>query len=880
MVSILEVWILAIWLRRREVINQTSFVDVSVEGITTTSISSTTFIPLLESSTTTLTPTHETVSEAEESPVPTNPPSMFSTSMAPPRPTQAGQEEELITVAPTIKEEHEDTDDVTATPDFNIEDFATNVEFAHHRGDRFPEPQNTTESIDTTESASKPFDETDDHSVIEISTIQPDVPIPDASLITEPMFAQGKTEETILDSGITTAMASDLTDTTESTELTSEEVFSSESTPSTTGLHSTTPFPDYYPSDDEIETGFAIEGTPPFQPPQQDLSVSTSTTAIITTTAPPPETTSTATQTTPQMQDVETPAVVNKQETTSAAATATAVLIDSGTSAEDVTSSTSVFDESTTELPEHSGDTLTEDSDTATEFGTEYFTSAPMASAVADTTTTPGTVVADEQSIQVTTVMPMQNVSVDQALQPQDSQSPPIPVVPDHPTPSIADGEPILQSGDPDLFSQAAVTITPTVSFINGKHEITLEPQSPEEKEAKVEDTATSADFVPTVTPAEPQITKATKETQTMKDDKETTTVITTSVQEEASSQEGEITPDTESPITSEVTEPPVSSTGKDDFTVTEHITQSPYTTMPPHTTGATVSGHTTVDFTTVSPSSVHKQDGFTSMSTPAPSIMYQSITDQQVVIITPSSIQAKTDLTEQTPTMVLHVSKPSTSTTIIFTEDAKDEDELFSAVTDSTREGSPTPELFTKDDTIIDADTISVVPSSSLYPTIQTEEVGGVTAVTMTQMLEVTEEPEGSGTDNASFFNPTSVTLHAISATDSSVVSTFSEYLLSTSKPSTTESTDSESEEMQDAVLTSTHQPTGVTHATEISTSSETEVAVTTMLAERISFEPTSNVLSASAPSQPDVMVKYVTTVSPVQHLTTPPKSFEQASG
>lgn len=75
--------------------------------------------------------------------------------------------------------------------------------------------------------------------------------------------------------------------------------------------------------------------------------------------------------------------------------------------------------------------------------------------------------------------------AVEQALQPQDSQAPDIPVVSDHPTPSIADGEPILHSGDSDLFSQAAVTITPTVSFINGKHEITLEPQSSEEKEAK-----------------------------------------------------------------------------------------------------------------------------------------------------------------------------------------------------------------------------------------------------------------------------------------------------------------------------------------------------------------------------------------------------------
>lgn len=424
------------FLGRRELINQTSFVDVSVVEISAT-IRSRTSIPLLESSTTTLTPTSETVSEAEDSPdssVPTNPPSMFSTSMAPPRPTPAGQEEELITtVAPTIKEEHEDTDDVTDVPDLNIDDFVsenvTNTKFVPHRGDTFPEPKSTTESTDTSESVSKPIEESDDHSIIVIKTIQPDVPIPDTSLITEPMFAKGKTEETIPESGIATTIYP-----TESIELTSEEVFSSsESTPSPTGLHSTTPFPDY----EEIATDFALEGLPPTPPSQQDLSSSPSDSTGITdrTTTPtaiptdttfmcntqpgseveitstgPAETTSSATQITPQMQDVETPAVVYKEQTTAAAAIATAILTDSGTSAEDVTSSTSVhiFDESTTEFPEHSGDALTED---GTEIGTEFFTSPPMASAKADRTTTSSTVVTDEQSIQVTTVTQMQSVS-------------------------------------------------------------------------------------------------------------------------------------------------------------------------------------------------------------------------------------------------------------------------------------------------------------------------------------------------------------------------------------------------------------------------------------------------------------------------------------
>ncbi|KAI3371921.1 hypothetical protein L3Q82_006794 [Scortum barcoo] len=296
----------------------------------------------------------------------------------------------------------------------------------------------------------------------------------------------------------------------------------------------------------------------------------------------------------------------------------------------------------------------------------------------------------------------------------------------------------------------------------------------------------------------------------------ETFVSVTPTSEEQGFSQEGEIIPDTESPITSEATEPTASTTGKDDDTVAENIMQSSYMTI---TTGPSVSDHTTVDFTTVSSSSEHKQDGFT-MSTPIPSIIYHSITDQQVVIITPSGSQAKTDLTEQTPTMVLHVSKPSTSTTIIFTEDAKDEDKLFSTITDSISEGGPTPGHLTKDNIIIDADTISIVPSSSFYPTIQTEEAGGITAVTMTQELEVKEEPEGSGTDSTTFFSPTPVTLFKISATESSIPSTSSEYLLSTSKPLTVEGISSMETSSEDTVTSAPQ----VISATTVSTKSRSE--------------------------------------------------------
>ncbi|XP_068994658.1 versican a [Embiotoca jacksoni] len=363
---------------RRKVINQTAFVDVSVIEISTT-VSSTS-IPLLESTTTVITPKSDTVSGADESPdspVPTNPSFMFSTSMTAPRSIPASQKEALFTtVAPTIKAEHEDTNDVTPASDFDIDSFVSqNVTFVESTpdcGDTITDPQITVESTDTTVSA----DEREDHLVIKISTIQPDVPIPDASLSTESMFAEGKTEETIPVSGITTVIACDLTDTqSEATELTSEEAFGSSESLSTSdiGLHSTTPFPNYGFMD-EIEVNFVPEGLPPTPPPQQqDLSSSLShstdvfdqtdettvptaagTTFINTTlavskveitTTGSQETTSTATQTTPQTQD-------SAKTATSVAKTAGTILIDGETLAEDATSSTTVYvcDESTTQL--------------------------------------------------------------------------------------------------------------------------------------------------------------------------------------------------------------------------------------------------------------------------------------------------------------------------------------------------------------------------------------------------------------------------------------------------------------------------------------------------------------------------------------------------
>ncbi|XP_029617766.1 versican core protein-like [Salmo trutta] len=181
-------------------------------------------------------------------------------------------------------------------------------------------------------------------------------------------------------------------------------------------------------------------------------------------------------------------ATVTSKESSSVNPTAAAILIDSETSVEDVSSGDQVIEESTTHFPESPSESLTEGQDTTTDIDTEYFTFAPL------TTCAPATVAPDGLPIKVININAdeqKQNESVDMTLPildtlsqfpvfpevPDLGQFPVIPVVPDRATPSLVDGEPIPGSGEPNFFSSAAVTMTPTLFFINGKHEVTLEQE-------------------------------------------------------------------------------------------------------------------------------------------------------------------------------------------------------------------------------------------------------------------------------------------------------------------------------------------------------------------------------------------------------------------
>ncbi|XP_016533912.1 aggrecan core protein-like [Poecilia formosa] len=158
----------------RDTINQTFLVDVSVQEVITTTTTR---------STTVATTSFDTTAETEKSSdydVSTYVTSMFSVSMSPPQPTPPDQDAQLITtVAPTIIEDPDDKDGISDI-DINYSNSFGTAEPVPSRGGEITEIHMTKETTGSTAS----FEDPDSHSVIEISTIKPDVLLPDDSLST------------------------------------------------------------------------------------------------------------------------------------------------------------------------------------------------------------------------------------------------------------------------------------------------------------------------------------------------------------------------------------------------------------------------------------------------------------------------------------------------------------------------------------------------------------------------------------------------------------------------------------------------------------------------------------------------------------------------
>uniref|UniRef100_A0A8C8DHA0 Versican core protein n=1 Tax=Oryzias sinensis TaxID=183150 RepID=A0A8C8DHA0_9TELE len=167
----------------------------------------------------------------------------------------------------------------------------------------------------------------------------------------------------------------------------------------------------------------------------------------------------------------------------------------------------------------------------------------------------------------------------------------------------------------------------------------------------------------------------------------------------------------------------------------------------------------TVPDFTPETVSSL--KDKVSSIPTAFPTIIYRSIADQQVGIITPSTKQVEPIKAGQTPTMVLHESKASISISKIFTEEAKEKNELISGGTESI-----TSEFITKDNNTFDI--ISTAQVSFFYPTVLT--AGGITADTKAQKLKIMEETEGSGTARSAILTPTPTIFSAAPKSESDI--------------------------------------------------------------------------------------------------------------
>ncbi|XP_054904714.1 versican core protein-like [Poeciliopsis prolifica] len=428
----------------RDTINQTFLVDVSVQEVITTTTRSTTVS----------TTSFDTTAEAEKSSnydVPTYATSMFSVSMSPPQPTPPDQDAQLITtVGPTITEDPDDEDGISDT-DINYSNSFGTVEPVPSHGDKITEIHTMKETIGSTAS----FEDPDSHSVIEISTIRPDVLLPDVSLSTAGRFAEGKTEKTIVTHKMIPDIFSEITDApTESTEMTRKGAFiSSEST-------SFIPF-DY---DDGITTDHFLQAPPPFQPSPQVIdktAVETSTPTPSGTTSVVPEDEISTTEIT-DIPDTETQIITQKADslaTPGAPNVASRFLVKNQVFTEEVALSTTehTLGESSSQRTEHTPETLA-----------ERFTFSSTTPAVTSTLKVTPSVVTEAH---------FQNI----AEKTETAPSATVTRVLNNPIPSIADGEPVILTGDPDHSQERTVsTAVSAVIELTSSNMVNETTQSPE----------------------------------------------------------------------------------------------------------------------------------------------------------------------------------------------------------------------------------------------------------------------------------------------------------------------------------------------------------------------------------------------------------------
>ncbi|KAG9354362.1 hypothetical protein JZ751_001069 [Albula glossodonta] len=174
------------------------------------------------------------------------------------------------------------------------------------------------------------------------------------------------------------------------------------------------------------------------------------------------------------------PQTLQTHTTVSATTERPSVLTDSE-AVEDFTKDVIIIEESTTRIPESSAE-ITEGRVMTNEVDKEYFTPVTKTSVVEKPTTMPDIALPTAPQIQVIIVnVQEKNQSVDEILDilqkpiRLDLEGSQYPVLPE----LLGETEPEF-SGDADVLSSPA-TVNETLSFINGNHEVTLEPEGVKE---------------------------------------------------------------------------------------------------------------------------------------------------------------------------------------------------------------------------------------------------------------------------------------------------------------------------------------------------------------------------------------------------------------
>ncbi|XP_067262782.1 serine-rich adhesin for platelets-like [Chanodichthys erythropterus] len=442
-------------------------------------------------------PSHASQATSDDDLSPTDAPSMFSTSMAPPKTSHVPDKLETVNTpyAAAVSVKSEESLPTTKLPEFDISDFGTEKadDEAKVRGDVVREELTTTAPTATEE----PVEELEDKSIIEVRTILPDVLL-SASLSTKPMFAVGKTEESILvdittDKSFITVLEPEaslvtLANTVESGDK-SESTSLSESI--TESDHDKLPTQNLTHSASETSTGkdeaesqssfsLATEATFLESAKSTVFSEYEDETGVgVVMADPPPLSTQRSTSSEAELLETSSGVTVTGSTVTSM------VFMQSSQPRETSTGTSKSTQKVSQTFPSYSESEIVELTDHVTK-SPSFTTSSSATVAAGAAKTTPSITdheTSHEEAASRPSEAPKETLTeamhtttysddlVNQSLIHYGEQRPHIPQIPEIPD----DRETVVSSGD--FLSSPDMSMTPTVSFINGKLEVTLHPK-------------------------------------------------------------------------------------------------------------------------------------------------------------------------------------------------------------------------------------------------------------------------------------------------------------------------------------------------------------------------------------------------------------------